>query len=301
MMDPKITTLITLCETGSFSETAKRLSLTQPAVSKHIKFLEEEWRVPLAKKRGKSVVLTREGEIVLRYSRLIREMYERAREDICAAGASQDGHVRIGLSDKLTKRFGACAAKSEAVLPKTDDRDEKHIGTVTVMSSTERLLEAFFDEKLDAVVASGSELPSAGKRGNEYDEILIDRCEPFVFVSEENPVGGRNVADAATLGKMKLAVLLSGDEELSPVKIREAYRLPERCRVAVMTSDPEMGRILMKGGFGVLSFDKNAFADESEKPAPVPVRITGDFDRICALVRKKDLSFMFDVLSAIYI
>ena len=40
MVDPKIRTLLKLEELGSFSKTAQALSLTQPAVSHHIKLLE---------------------------------------------------------------------------------------------------------------------------------------------------------------------------------------------------------------------------------------------------------------------
>lgn len=39
MIDPKIKTLLTLTEVGNYTQTAKRLALTQPAVSYQIKSL----------------------------------------------------------------------------------------------------------------------------------------------------------------------------------------------------------------------------------------------------------------------
>ena len=42
MLDPKIYTLLKLEELGSYTHAAQALSLTQPAISHHIRMLEEE-------------------------------------------------------------------------------------------------------------------------------------------------------------------------------------------------------------------------------------------------------------------
>ena len=42
MIDPKLETLLRVAEAGSFTQAAKSLSLTQPAVSQHVKQLEKE-------------------------------------------------------------------------------------------------------------------------------------------------------------------------------------------------------------------------------------------------------------------
>ena len=42
MLDPKMETLLMVCERGSFTRAAEALSLTQPAVSHHIRQLEME-------------------------------------------------------------------------------------------------------------------------------------------------------------------------------------------------------------------------------------------------------------------
>lgn len=42
MIDIKLYTLLEVLETGSYSSAARNLSLTQPAVSQHIKRLERE-------------------------------------------------------------------------------------------------------------------------------------------------------------------------------------------------------------------------------------------------------------------
>ena len=51
---------------GSFNQAAARLHLTQPAVSRQIKALEEELGVVLLARGKRSVALTQEGEIFMR-------------------------------------------------------------------------------------------------------------------------------------------------------------------------------------------------------------------------------------------
>ena len=40
MLDHRLYTFLTLCETGNYTKTAEKLNMTQPAVTQHIQFLE---------------------------------------------------------------------------------------------------------------------------------------------------------------------------------------------------------------------------------------------------------------------
>ena len=51
----------TLCATGSFTETAKRLLLTQSAISHSMRTLEDETGCQLIRRQGKKVSLTEAG------------------------------------------------------------------------------------------------------------------------------------------------------------------------------------------------------------------------------------------------
>lgn len=54
MLDNRFQTFLALCETGSYTKTAELLSMTQPAVSQHIKFLEEYYQVELIAQKEKA-------------------------------------------------------------------------------------------------------------------------------------------------------------------------------------------------------------------------------------------------------
>ncbi len=68
-------TFCLLAENKSFSKTAEKLFLTQPAISKQIMQLEEELHVTLFNRTTKKISLTPAGEIFYQYSlRILREV-----------------------------------------------------------------------------------------------------------------------------------------------------------------------------------------------------------------------------------
>ncbi|MCB5161337.1 LysR family transcriptional regulator [Marinomonas algarum] len=62
-----LTTFKVLVETGSFTKTAQRLGLTQPAVSQHIQKLERGLNEPLLVRHGRTTVITSAGKLLLRH------------------------------------------------------------------------------------------------------------------------------------------------------------------------------------------------------------------------------------------
>ena len=64
MLDFRTETFLTVCQTMNFTAAAKQLNITQPAVSQHIHFLEEQYNTSLFIYRNKQLFLTRSGEIL---------------------------------------------------------------------------------------------------------------------------------------------------------------------------------------------------------------------------------------------
>lgn len=82
MIDPKVISLLKLYETGNFTKAAKRLSLTQPAVSNHIRALEEELGVKLFIRSKNKIQITREGELVVKYAKRMVSLTQNLREEL---------------------------------------------------------------------------------------------------------------------------------------------------------------------------------------------------------------------------
>lgn len=67
MLDFRTETFLTVCQTMNFTAAAKQLNITQPAVSQHIHFLEEQYDTSLFIYRNKQLFLTHSGEILRKH------------------------------------------------------------------------------------------------------------------------------------------------------------------------------------------------------------------------------------------
>ena len=70
MLDFRINTFLTVCQTMNFTKAAEKLHLTQPTVSQHIHFLEECYGTNLFTYQNRQLALTQTGELLQK--RLLR-------------------------------------------------------------------------------------------------------------------------------------------------------------------------------------------------------------------------------------
>ena len=89
----------TLAKTLNYARTAEQLSMTQPAVSRQIKSLENELGVQLFQRTTRSVTLTQIGCQFLPDARQILEIYYRSKEWMESFHKSQRNVLRIGYAD----------------------------------------------------------------------------------------------------------------------------------------------------------------------------------------------------------
>lgn len=94
MVDTKLRTLLTLIDIQSYTKTAQILSLTQPAVSQHIRNLENEYKIKIFYKGTKILKLTPEGEVLAKYAHRELAMHKNLLNDL---EAYQNGIQRYTL------------------------------------------------------------------------------------------------------------------------------------------------------------------------------------------------------------
>ena len=87
-----------LARTGSFTQTARELHLTQSGISHSMKALEREAGCRLLDRLGKKVVLTQAGEQLLQHTEKILAEMEAARDSLGALGKWGRGRLRLGAS-----------------------------------------------------------------------------------------------------------------------------------------------------------------------------------------------------------
>ena len=64
MIDFRIDTFLAVCQYMNYTKAAEALSITQPAVTQHIHYLEEHFGVKLFQFQGKRPVLTEAGQLL---------------------------------------------------------------------------------------------------------------------------------------------------------------------------------------------------------------------------------------------
>ena len=89
----------TIVEVGSFTRAGARLNLSQPAISQHIRALEEHLGVPVLLRVGKRARPTPAGEVLLHCAEQVLDKIEDAERLLAEQGVGGGGVVRIGGAD----------------------------------------------------------------------------------------------------------------------------------------------------------------------------------------------------------
>ena len=90
-----------IADAGSFSAAARRLHLSQPAISKRIAALEQRLDSRLFDRIGRRVMLTEAGRLLLPYARRVREDLEDGRRALSHLSQQVQGRLTIGTSHHI--------------------------------------------------------------------------------------------------------------------------------------------------------------------------------------------------------
>ncbi|MDI6743437.1 MAG: LysR family transcriptional regulator, partial [Smithella sp.] len=90
--------IIALVEEGSFSRAAKRMLLTQPALTKNIKNAEDYAGARLVNRSSAGISLTPEGKILYDYARRMVRLRDEVKGKVLALGKATGGHIYLSAS-----------------------------------------------------------------------------------------------------------------------------------------------------------------------------------------------------------
>lgn len=94
--------LVKVVEHGSIREAARQLHLSQAAVTKSMRLLEEEAGVPLLLRRSRGVDLTEAGRRLVARARVVTRQVALAREDLLQTDDGDAGTLRVGITPFVT-------------------------------------------------------------------------------------------------------------------------------------------------------------------------------------------------------
>lgn len=94
----QLLTFSTIVEEGSFSKAAKKLYVTQPAISSQIKAMEKELDLLLIERGERGILLTQAGELLYKNSKIILNQYEVLMDTMDQFKSVSHGNLRLAAS-----------------------------------------------------------------------------------------------------------------------------------------------------------------------------------------------------------
>lgn len=211
-MDAKLLTLIEISEVNSFTKAAKALNLTQPAVSQHVKQLEEEFDAKLLIRSNNNLSLTKEGEIVLKYALRIQSLYNDMNRKL------KDYRKRVNnLTVGITHTSESNIAPE--IMAKYSERNSgSHIRIIS--DSIKNLYEKLSLYQIDLAIIEGK------ITNKKFSSILLGTDSLVAVVSLDNPLANKKVVTINDLKKENL-ILRNLESGTSTLFVNELAKMDE--------------------------------------------------------------------------
>lgn len=174
MLDKRYQTLISLAETQSFTQTAKQLFITQPAVSQQIASLETELKFPLIIHEHNRIALTTAGFKLANFAKHTSLESQK----VISSLKTETEHLKMGCTLSL----------SSTILPKFIQQLSTRANVVTTkINNTQHILQNIRDGKVDFGLIEGN------FDKEEFDSFFVQK-ESFICVTH-NSIGGNSIED----------------------------------------------------------------------------------------------------------
>ena len=253
--------LVAVAEEGSLAAAARRVHLSQPALTRSIQTLEEEAGAVLFDRGTRGVTLTAVGRMVTERARRILFEAHCLTRDLTLVRQHEIGSVQIGLG-----AFPAAILLPEMLCEL--HRQWPRLRIATEVSHPAALLEALHAEQVDFVVVEHSTVPTS-------PELEIQRLPAEsggLFVRKGHPLAGR----AVSLPTVREAALAS---VVFPPETHERLRKVLRCKPGealpfqVESNDFRALTYLVKHADAVLLAPARAVREEVEVGNLIPLDV----------------------------
>lgn len=261
MLDHRIETFLILCETLNYTKAAKKLCMTQPAVTQHVKYLENYYQCSLFQYEGKQLFITAKGRELQQYAMAMRSNIQKIYDRI---SHEKEGQIHI--------RLGATKSIADYIIPKaiTNYMLEDSTRLVDLSTeNTEKLLQRLKDGEIDIAVVEGS--------FNKLDyEFELLREEPFFCVAAPEYVNEH----ADILEKLFCYRLIVREQGSGTRSILEDY-LKEHCYdISCFENRMEVDNFMsikemVEAGLGITFVYQMVVEEELQKKRLVQLEIPG--------------------------
>lgn len=275
----QINSFLTVVETGSFSKAAQHLYLSQPAISSHIKQLEQEVQATLIDRSKKKVELTQAGKEFAQFARSINN-------------TCQDIQMHFLFKHHNTVQIGASSVPSSQLIPDIMQRFyRKHPRTKFILEENDS------QSIIDAVQKGDLTLGLVGKTQENSDLIFEPLCnDKLIIVTPNNPyyqkakMLNRSIQDFLTSESLILKMEKSGTYEAALHFVDSLGLSLNDLRVIARISSTTTIKNFVQSGMGITLLSQLSVAEELHTQKLLPLFEDQFFNpRHYFLVYRKDL------------
>lgn len=201
MIDVKLETFLKVCETKNYTAAAKALNLTQPAVSQHLKQLEQELDIRLFNRIGNEIKLTNEGIILYKYARRIASLYKDLKTRINDSKINTQSLI-IGITH---------TAESNVVAEVLANYCSKNKGVrIKIITDTiKNLYDKLSTYEIDLAIVEGQ------NNNKKYSSILLDTDSLMAVLPKNHPLSQQISINIDQLRKEKMILRLPSSQTRS--------------------------------------------------------------------------------------
>lgn len=253
MVDVKLFTLLKVYETGNYTRAAEKLSLTQPAVSQHIKQIERELGTVVFDRSGGKIRPTPEGKLVIQYAERVVSLYENLQRALEDKRKSIDrlcvGITHTSESNIVTEVLAQYAEQFENM-------------KITIQTDTiNNLYEMLKTYKIDIAIVEGAVADPS------INSVMLDTDSLVLCVSNEHPLAKRSLVTIDELKKEKMILRLpsSGTRNLFAAHLESRNMSLEDFNVTLEVDNIATIKDLVRRNYGVSILARSACMDELKK------------------------------------
>jgi len=204
MSDFRLEVFYTVARRMSFTKAAATLFITQPAVTKHIYELEQQYNNKLFERNGNRIKLTRAGEVLLGHAEQLFDIYREIEFDMNALVDKKEGILRLGASTTIAQYV---------IAPLLAGFHQKFnaIQLQLINGNTEQIERALLKKEIELGIVEGR----SKNQEISYTEFIKD--EIVLVCGKNHPLAGRTELDPELLTAASFVIREQGSGTLEVI------------------------------------------------------------------------------------
>jgi len=206
MFDYRLKVFHTVASRSGFTKASEELNISQPAVTKHIKEIENQLNTKLFDRKGTSIQLTQSGKILFEYAEKIRNIYRDLEFEINQINQQHKGKLIIGASTTV----------AQYILPEILAKFNsyyKDIKIELITHNTEIISELLKEGKIDLGIIEG-------ESQSNYFDYQIFKADEIVLVAKANHSLANKILNLKDLYHLELIFREQGSGSLEFIQNR---------------------------------------------------------------------------------